>query len=87
MWSTIKPRFTEDLDTLIRRIPVTRSLMLAAIDAFGFGSLCLTDQDSLAPEQIIQLGVPPNRIDVTTSTSAIDGDSLWEPHFRRMGRG
>ena len=39
-------------------------------DEFGFGSPGLTEPDFLTPEQIIQLGYPPLRINLLTD---IDG--------------
>lgn len=44
--------------------------MLQALEQFGFSSLGLQTQDFLTQNQIIQLGYPPNRIDLLTN---IDG--------------
>jgi hypothetical protein len=44
-----KPRFTKDLDLLIRRSPENAQRVLSALDAFGFGSLGLTEEDFLDP--------------------------------------
>jgi hypothetical protein len=40
---------------------VTR--MLQALEQFGFASLDLQLQDFMTPDQVIQLGYPPSRID------------------------
>jgi len=44
---------------------------------FGFGSLDLAAEDFLEPEQIIQLGYPPNRIDLITSPPGVDFDRSY----------
>lgn len=77
-----QPRFTEDLDILIRRTPENAQRMLAAIKAFGFGSLGLTEQDFSLPGQIIQLGLPPNRIDIATTISGVEDNAVWESRIQ-----
>ena len=46
--------------------------MLKALAQFGFGTLGLTEDDFLEPDQIIQLGYPPNRIDLLTTLAGVD---------------
>lgn len=45
--------------------------MLKALDQFGFGSLDLAKEDFLDPGQVIQFGVPPNRIDIFSDLKGI----------------
>ena len=45
-------------------------IILASLKDFGFASINLTTEDFLEEENVIQLGYPPNRIDLLTS---IDG--------------
>ena len=45
---------------------------------FGFASLGLTAKDFLEPGTIIQLGYPPNRIDLVTSISGVTFAHAWE---------
>lgn len=72
------PRFTGDIDFFIRITPPNVHRLLAVLDDFGFGSLGITERDLLAPKRIVQLGQPPNRIDIMTSISGVDFDSAWE---------
>lgn len=72
------PRFTGDIDFLIRTSEANAHRMLAVLDAFGFGGLGISEDDLLQPGRIIQLGQPPNRIDILTSLSAVDFDSAWQ---------
>ena len=68
------PRFTGDLDLLVRATDGNAAKIVAALVAFGFGSLGLTAGDFLAPDRVVQLGVPPARIDLLTSISGV----TWE---------
>ena len=71
------PRFTEDIDFLVRSTPENAERIEAAINAFGFGGLGITKDDFLVPEQVIQLGRPPNRIDILTSISGVSWEEAW----------
>ncbi len=63
------PRFTADLDLLIRPDPENSERMIESLRQFGFGALGIEREDLTAPGQVIQLGVKPNRIDILTSVS------------------
>jgi hypothetical protein len=58
------PRYTKDLDVWIELSPVNANNILNALKKFGFGSLGLKQDDFLESDQIVQLGYPPNRIDI-----------------------
>jgi hypothetical protein len=55
------------IDFLIRATPGNAQQVLGALRAFGFGTVGIAERDLLQPGQIIQLGYPPNRIDILTS--------------------
>jgi hypothetical protein len=61
------PRYTKDLDVWIELSPDNANNILNALKKFGFGSLGLKPDDFLESDQIIQLGYPPNRIDLLTT--------------------
>ena len=63
------PRYTKDLDIWIERSPENAHRILSALDEFGFGALDLKTEDFLKEDHIIQLGYPPNRIDILTTLS------------------
>lgn len=44
---------------------------MAALNEFGFGKVGLSEADFIRPEKVIQLGVPPVRIDIITSLSGV----------------
>jgi len=68
------PRYTGDIDILIHPDTANAHRILAALDEFGFGSLDLTATDFQKPGNIIQLGVPPVRVDIITSLTGVS----WE---------
>ncbi len=65
------PRNTGDMDLYVRPHPANASRLLEALKEFGFGSVGLMEGDFTQPGQIIQLGVPPVRIDLLTSISGV----------------
>jgi hypothetical protein len=68
------PRVTGDIDLFIRPIPENAERILAALDEFGFGSLDLSKGDLTTPGMVVQLGVPPMRVDIITRASGVS----WE---------
>ena len=68
------PRYTGDIDLLVRPAPDNAKAILAALADFGFASLGLSEGDFLQPDRVIQLGVPPVRIDLLTSLTGL----TWE---------
>jgi hypothetical protein len=71
------PRFTGDLDIFVNPTAANAQRILAALDAFGFTSAGLTSNDFTSPDQVIQLGVPPVRIDLLTSITGVSWDAAW----------
>jgi len=71
------PRFTGDLDIFVKPDTVNAQRILAALEAFGFTSVGLTASDFARPDQVVQLGVPPVRIDLITSLTGVSWDEVW----------
>jgi hypothetical protein len=71
------PRYTKDLDVWIRCTPENADKLLRALESFGFASLELSAQDFLEPGSVIQLGYPPQRIDLLTQASGVDFDTCY----------
>lgn len=72
-----RPRYTGDLDVLIRNSPDNAQRVESALAGFGFAGIGLKASDFLHPYQVIQLGVVPNRIDLLTSISGVTFDEAW----------
>ena len=68
------PRYTGDLDILIQPVAENAQQILGALSEFGFGNLGLTLTDFTTPDNVIQLGYPPVRIDLLTSITGVS----WE---------
>ncbi|MCB8966364.1 MAG: hypothetical protein H6660_05655 [Ardenticatenaceae bacterium] len=66
------PRFTKDIDIWVWVDEQNASNLVKALDQFGFASLGLTAADFLEPGIIVQLGYPPNRIDLITSLKGVE---------------
>jgi predicted nucleotidyltransferase len=72
------PRYTKDLDVWVWLNKDNAANMVKALDQFGFGSLGLEAKDFLSPDEIIQLGYPPNRIDILTTLPGVDFQSCYD---------
>ena len=73
-----RPRHTGDLDILVRPTPDNARLLLALLNQFGFEQSSFKETDFLQPEQIIQLGRVPNRIDLLTSLTGVNTDEAFD---------
>jgi hypothetical protein len=72
------PRYTKDIDIWIETSPENSQKLMEALIEFGFGSLGLDAEDFQSPDQIIQLGYPPNRIDLITTPDGIEFESCYQ---------
>jgi hypothetical protein len=66
------PRYTKDLDVWVECSADNAAAMMKAIEQFGMGSLGLSVADFLVPDQVVQLGYPPNRIDILIGVSGVE---------------
>lgn len=72
------PRYTKDIDIWIEMSSENTQKLMRALTEFGFGSLGLTAEDFQTPDQIIQLGYPPSRIDLITTPDGIDFTTCYQ---------
>lgn len=72
------PRLTDDLDLLVRPTKDNAQRVVDALAAFGFGDVGLGVDDFIAPDQVIQLGRVPNRIDLLTHVYGVTMEEVWE---------
>jgi hypothetical protein len=66
-----RPRYTGDLDILVGTSSDNAEKLVALLNDFGFAGSNFQATDFTEPEQIIQLGRAPNRIDLLTSISGV----------------
>jgi len=71
------PRFTKDLDVLIEPTEANAARLIAALGTFGFGDVGLSASDFSSPGKIVQLGFPPNRIDLLTCIDGVSFEDAW----------
>ena len=71
------PRYTKDLDVWIEMKPDNAAKIVKALEQFGLASLGLKAEDFLVPDQIVQLGYPPNRIDVLTTLPGVEFERCY----------
>ncbi len=71
------PRYTKDLDIWIEVSADNAQAILSALADFGFGHVGLTIKDFATKGQTIQLGYPPNRIDILTIADGIEFDDCY----------
>ena len=76
------PRFTGDMDLFINRGRENVKRILAALRDFGFASLNLTAEDFETPDRVVQLGVPPVRVDIVTSIDGVSWKEAWDGKTR-----
>jgi hypothetical protein len=70
-------RATKDLDVWVRPSPVNAPHVIRALVEFGAPLHDLTEADLSSPGIVFQIGVPPIRIDVLTSISAVEFEPAW----------
>ena len=71
------PRYTKDIDIWVEMSPENAARIVKALEQFGFGSLQLQASDFQEPDQIVQLGYPPNRIDLLTTPAGVDFERCY----------
>ena len=77
------PRYTGDIDILVKSDKQNAQHILTALDNFGFKSMGLTIADFEKAEMVIQLGVAPVRVDIITSLTGVS----WEQAYSNRAEG
>jgi hypothetical protein len=76
------PRFTGDLDLLVRPTPDHVQRMLDALQEFGFPSSGITPDYLVQYQKILQMGLVPVQIHVMTNISGVTWDEAWASRER-----
>jgi hypothetical protein len=71
------PRYTKDLDIWVWLDPVNAEKVTEALAAFGMGGLNFSASDFLNVNNVIQIGLPPNRIDLLTDLEGLDFETCF----------
>jgi hypothetical protein len=73
-----KPRYTKDLDLFVEPDHLNGTRVVAALEEFGFAGLGIRPEDFDRPGRILQLGSPPNRVDLMTSIDGVSFVEAWD---------
>jgi hypothetical protein len=76
------PRYTKDMDIWIWINENNAKKLIKTLEEFGFSSLGLKKEDFLKPEYVIQLGYPPNRIDILTKISGLEFEKCYKSRVK-----
>ena len=71
------PRFTGDIDFLVRPSRENADRVAGVVREFGFSELNVSPEDFMRPNTVVQLGYPPNRVDLLTSISGVNFEEAW----------
>ncbi len=71
------PRYSADVDFLLRPTIENAAQVLHAIARFGLGSFDISVDDLAVPGKVVQLGYEPNRIDLLTSITGVSFEEAW----------
>lgn len=72
------PRNTGDIDVWVGTEEENAKKMAKTLSDFGFSSLGFSEKDFLEKNTVIQLGVPPVRIDILTSVSGLEFNEAYK---------
>ena len=84
------PRGTQDLDVWIDSDPANVERVWSALASFGapLESIAVTPADLRREDTVVQLGLPPNRIDLLTSITGVPEFGLaWQRRVEHDVRG
>lgn len=71
------PRATGDIDLWIRATSENAERVHRALIEFGAPSNMFSVDDFAAPDMIVQIDVPPSRLDVITAIEGVAFDDAW----------
>ena len=72
------PRYTRDIDFWLWLSDTNLKNLINALEDFGFGSLNMNIEEFKNPENIIQLGYEPYRIDLLMDVDGVDFDECFK---------
>ena len=74
------PRATGDIDIWTDLAQGNAEKVFRALARFGapLGAIGVSATDFSAPDRVVQIGLPPRRIDVLTGVSGVDFQTAWK---------
>lgn len=71
------PRYTGDMDLLVRPTHDNANRLLTAIQAFGFPTDALSPDAIVAANCLIQMGTPPVQLHIMSAIDGVSWESVW----------
>ena len=71
------PRFTGDLDILVRPTLDNAARLVSALEAFGFPVRDLAPETIVDRRRMLQMGVPPVQVHVMSAISGVEWEEAW----------
>lgn len=73
------PRVTGDLDVWVEPTPANAARVATALAQFGapLEALGIGQTDFTQPDRVVQIGLPPYRVDLLTSISGVQFEQGW----------
>jgi predicted nucleotidyltransferase len=71
------PRYTKDIDIWVWLNEENAHKVIETIKAFGMASMNILVEDLLNKNSVVQLGMPPNRIDILTDLETLDFETCY----------
>jgi hypothetical protein len=75
-----EPRYTEDLDVLVRPVRANGVRLRKALASFGFGDIAPKAEEIEDLDRVWMLGRKPFRIDILTGISGVTWKEAWAGH-------
>ncbi|MHA6249074.1 nucleotidyltransferase domain-containing protein [Pontibacter sp. CAU 1760] len=72
------PRYTGDIDVWIDATAQNAQDVLEVLHGFGYLEKDVNLEDLTTPDVIVQLGYPPNRIDLSTGLTGLTFTECWD---------
>jgi hypothetical protein len=71
------PRFTGDIDFWVKSNADNAEKIINTLNEFGFAGYDISEKDFITKDNVLQLGYPPNRIDIITGVTGLDFDDCY----------
>ncbi|AKD03526.1 hypothetical protein POKO110462_17335 [Pontibacter korlensis] len=71
------PRYTGDIDIWINPSAENATKVLAVLQELGYSEQEVNLEDLTTTDIVVQLGYPPNRIDLATGMAGVEFTSCW----------
>jgi len=72
-----RPRYTGDIDFFVEPSPENAEKLKRVFEQFGFANIGVEQEDFTAEDQVVQLGIDPQRMDLMTPISGVAFEEAW----------